>query len=549
MDKLISFEPSNLVAIRIEQGQKCYGMVTMRNVMYTMPVAFRLLPVNKNRYSVRPQTGIIAPLTTFTVEITYHPPPNGFLPDALPYCNDGFQLHSVVAPGAIMVKDHSSSGDTVPNDWFTTRNKQVFLYSGLRIMFVGAPVLAQLVAFGSMDQIREVLEKSDPSWKLVNSVDSDGQTLLHLAIAQCRPDLLQLLLEFEPDIDAQNRSGYSPLESAAAAGEALIAELLLANKASAERSKSSMWGPIHLATGGGHVDVLRLLLLKGAKVDGLTKDGNTALHVAVAERRRDCAKILLARGANADVRNTNDGGTPLHIAATLGDEHMVKLLLHKGANKDVRNSLGKTPYDVAAENGHERLFDALGLGDSLCAAARKGEARTIFRLLENGAAVNGRDQHGWTALHRASFKGKIEVLRALIERGADVDARDEDGYTALHCAVESGHGEVIELLVKRGADVEVTTNKGVNAIQIADSLHYLGIKRILIHGGLTKDGAKLNRVGSTKDGVKQVVESPVGTPLRYGMKERVEELKKNRSRRSSRSHTSSFDQSMTLGVV
>jgi len=91
-DKLISFEPSNLVAVRIEQGQKCYGVVTMRNVMYTMPVVFRLLPVNKNRYSVRPQTWIIAPLTTFTVEITYHLAPNGFLPDSLPYCNDGFQL-------------------------------------------------------------------------------------------------------------------------------------------------------------------------------------------------------------------------------------------------------------------------------------------------------------------------------------------------------------------------------------------------------------------------------------------------------------------------
>lgn len=542
MDRLISLEPSNLVAIRVEHGQKCYGEVTLRNVMYTMPVAFRLLPVNKNRYSVRPQLGIIAPLTTFTVEITYHIPPNGYLPDSLPYCNDAFQLHSVVVPGAIMVKDHSSSGDLVPNDWFTTRNKQVFLYSGLRIMFVGAPVLAQLVANGSMDQIREVLEKSDPSWKLVDSVDSDGQTLLHLAIAQCRPDLLQLLLEFEPDVDAESRSGFSPLELAAAGGEALIVELMLANKACMERSKSSMWGPIHLAVSGGHIDILGLLLLKGAKVDALTKDGKTALHMAVAEGRRDCAKLLLAGGASADVRNTNDGDTPLHVAAAQGDEHMVKLLLQKaGANKDVTNALGKTPYDVAVDNGHDWLFDALGLGDKLCAAARKGEVRAIFRLFDNGAAINGRDQHGWTALHRASFKGKIDVVRALIERGADLDATDEDGYAALHCAAEAGHSEVIELLVKKGADVEARTNKGVSAIQIAESLHYLGIKRILSHGGSTKDVV-----------LKQVVAaaSPTGTPFRNGIKEREDELRQNRSRRSrSRSLTSSFDQSVTLAVV
>ncbi|PPS10058.1 hypothetical protein GOBAR_AA10585 [Gossypium barbadense] len=49
---LIRLEPSNLVAIRIEPGQKCYGELTLRNVMYTMPVAIRMLPVNKGRYTV-----------------------------------------------------------------------------------------------------------------------------------------------------------------------------------------------------------------------------------------------------------------------------------------------------------------------------------------------------------------------------------------------------------------------------------------------------------------------------------------------------------------
>ncbi|XP_057505481.1 protein VAPYRIN-like [Actinidia eriantha] len=538
MDRLISMEPSNLVAIRIEQGRRCYGELTLRNVMYTMPVAFRLQPVNKVRYTVRPQSGIIAPLTTLTVEITYHLPPNVILPDSFPHCNDAFQLHSVVVPGAA-VKDASSTFDSVPNDWFTAKKKQVFVDSGLKIMFVGGPILAQLVANGSMDEIREVLEKGDPDWKLADSVDPEGQTLLHLAIAQIRPDLVQLLLEFEPDVEAQSRSGSSPLEAAAAAGEALIAELLLAHKASTERSESSTWGPIHLASGGGHMEVLRLLLLKGASVDALTKDGNTALHLAVEERRRDCARLLLASGARADIKNSGDGDTPLHIASGLGDEHMVKLLLQKGANKDVRNSLGKTPYDVAAEHGHNRLFDALRLGDSLCVAARKGETRTIHRLLENGAAINGRDQHGWTALHRAAFKGKTDVVRTLIEKGIDVDSRDEDGYTALHCAVESGHADVIELLVKKGADVEARTNKGVSAIQIAESLHYLGITRILIHGGATKDG--LTRANSHTHGLQ------FGNGMKAREKE-VGEIKKKPNRRA-QSMRSSFNRSVPLAVV
>nr|XP_009762214.1 PREDICTED: vesicle-associated protein 2-1-like [Nicotiana sylvestris] len=209
MDRLLSLEPSNLVTIRLEPGQKCSGELTLRNVMYTMPVAFRLQPVNKTRYSIRPQSGIISPLTTITLEIIYHLPPNTTLPNSFPHSDDSFLLRSVVAPGAAINKDPCSTLDMVPSDWFTTKKKQVFIDSAIKIMFVGSPVLCYLVKKGYMDEIREVLEKSDPNWKPVDSVDFEGQTLLHLAISQSRPDLVQLLLEFGPNIEAHNKNEES----------------------------------------------------------------------------------------------------------------------------------------------------------------------------------------------------------------------------------------------------------------------------------------------------------------------------------------------------
>ncbi|KAJ8630875.1 hypothetical protein MRB53_024198 [Persea americana] len=531
MDRLISLEPSNLVTVRVEPGQRCYGELTLRNVMYTMPVAFRLQPINKGRYTVRPQSGIISPLATLTVEIIYNMLTSSTLPDSVPHSDDSFLLHSVVVPGAA-VKDPSSTLDSVPNDWFTTKKKQVFIDSGIKILFVGSAILSRLVAEGSMDEVREVLERSDSAWHPADSVDSQGQTLLHIAIAASRADLVQLLLEFEPNVEARSRAGRSPLEAAAAAGEALIVELLLAHHASTDRSSSSAWGPLHFAAGAGHLEVMRLLLLKGADLDAPTSHGRTALHLAVEERRRDCARLLLACGAHVNVHGMDDGDTPLHIAAGLGDEHMVKLLLQKGANKDIRNRLGKTAYDVAAEGGHSRLFDALRLGDSLCAAARKGELRTVQRLLEKGALINGRDQHGWTALHRVSFRGRVDIARMLLSKGLDVDARDEDGYTALHCATEAGQAEIIELLVKKGADVDARTNKGVTALQIADSLHYSGIARILVQGGAVRDGA-----------VPPVGRPPIpflGAPTR----EQEKCLKKKVNRKSVR--RSSFDRALPL---
>ncbi|KAK9128498.1 hypothetical protein Syun_017295 [Stephania yunnanensis] len=530
MDRLVSLEPSNQVAVRIEPGQRCHGELTLRNVMYTMPIAFKLQPMNKSRYTIRPQSAVILPLATLSVEITYILPPNSSLPETFPHSKDSFLLHSVVVPGA--VKDASSTLDSIPNDWFATRKKQVFIDSSINVCFVGSSILSYLVSKGSMDEIREVLEKSDPSWHACDSIDTQGQTLLHLAIAQSRPDLVQLLLEFEPDIGARNQSGCSPLETASGAGEVLIVELLLARRARTERSESSNWGPIHFAAAGGHLEVMRLLLLKGADVDAKTEDGRTALHLAVEEYHRDCAKLLLASGSRPDSRGAHNGDTALHVAAGLGDEGMVKLLLQKGANKDIRNQNGKTAYDVAADCGQTRLYDALKLGDGLCSAARKGEVRSIHRLLENGASLNGKDQHGWTALHRAAFKGRIDVVRALINKGIDINAKDEDGYTALHCATESGNGEVIELLVKKRADVEARTNKGVTALQIAESLHYSGIARILMQGGASRDD-----VGSM-----QAISGSV-----FRIKSEVGAIKNKSSR--TRALQSSFDHSMPLVVL
>nr|KYP72711.1 Putative ankyrin repeat protein RF-0381 [Cajanus cajan] len=459
MDRLIKVDPTNTVPIRIEAGQKCQGKITLRNVMYTMPVAFRLQPLIKTRYTVKPHSGIISPLATISIEIVYSLPGGSTLPHSFPHSEDSFLLHSVVVPGAT-VKEPSSMFESVPSEWFTAKKKQVFIDSGIRILFVGSLVLAQLVQDGSMDEIREVLEHSDPTWKAVDSVDPNGDTLLHVAISRSRPDLVQLLLEFNADVEAANRSG-------------------LTHKATTERKESSAFGAIHLAAREGHVEVLRLVLLKGADVDSLSRDGTTALHVAVKRGERECVRLLLANNARLDIRDSRDGDTCVHVAAGMGDESMVKLLLKKGANKDVRNYLGKTAYDVAVENGATRVLDALRLGDGLCVAARKGEVRSMERVIESGAAVNGRDQHGWTALHRACFKGRVEAVRALLEKGIELEARDEEGYSALHCAVEAGHADVAEVLVKRGVDVEARTSKGVTALQIAEALGYVGFARVL----------------------------------------------------------------------
>ena len=99
-----------------------------------------------------------------------------------------------------------------------------------------------------------------------------------------------------------------------------------------------------------------------------------------------------------------------------------------------------------------------------------------------------------------------------------------------------------ELLVKKGADAEARTNKGVTPLQIAESLHYVGITRILIQGDATK-----------KHMILIPAPAPAPAPLPFGNKTQEAEngggLKKKQPIRARGLRRSSFDRSVPLVVL
>ena len=63
--------------------------------------------------------------------------------------------------------------------------------------------------------------------------------------------------------------------------------------------------------------------------------------------------------------------------------------------------------------------------------------------------------------------GDVAALEALIDSGADIDARDEHGQTALMNAARDGHSSVVRLLVARAADLDCTAKFNLSAIMLA----------------------------------------------------------------------------------
>ncbi|HRJ69962.1 MAG TPA: ankyrin repeat domain-containing protein [Beijerinckiaceae bacterium] len=128
----------------------------------------------------------------------------------------------------------------------------------------------------------------------------------------------------------------------------------------------------------------------------------------------------------------------------------------------------------------------------LHAAAHKGDAAEIARLIAAKADPNGRDGAGRTPLHVATFARKHEAMRALAKGGADPRAQENRKYdtvtiaavaddlatmkvaleiggsakditsvytgTALIAAAHLGHVEVVQELIRAGAPLDHINN-------------------------------------------------------------------------------------------
>src|SRR6188768_1397295 len=68
-------------------------------------------------------------------------------------------------------------------------------------------------------------------------------------------------------------------------------------------------------------------------------------------------------------------------------------------------------------------------------AARKGDAATVKKLLDEGVDVNTKFRYDATALFYACDHGHVEVVKVLLDKGADMSGKDTFyGFTPLMLA-------------------------------------------------------------------------------------------------------------------
>ena len=248
--------------------------------------------------------------------------------------------------------------------------------------------------------------------------DSKGNTPLHLAILLNNYDIIETVLNLskhDPKIvNAVNKQKCTPLHLSVDNGDYRVTELLLTSKADIYCRDNDEKTILH-----------------------------HAIEIVDSERRslvfNELIKFEDKTFGSHKLCTTQDkqGNTPLNLAITKSDNGIVTSLLEYPSVLEVTNKQGETPLHLAVINNDENTME------SILDAIKKTENISDKNIPKKDSIINSQDSTGCTPLHLSIQQKNTDALTKLLAVNPYLDIFNDDGDQPLHLAVLSKENDIL----------------------------------------------------------------------------------------------------------
>lgn len=221
------------------------------------------------------------------------------------------------------------------------------------------------------------------------------ESALHFAVKRGLVEVVQSLLEFQPDLEARDFPMKETVLSAAC------------------RSCK--------------IEIVQHLLTAGADIEAKIEENSATIVVRMfQDKNLPLAQILIDRGASLDYRGRKKQ-TLLHETVARDNMEAMEFLLRNKHDANAQDVDGMTPFMLAAQSD---------------------QAAAMRMLLGSGASVEATDRLGRTALHFAAAAGSNEATTILLEHGTDPIVMTKRQENPLSLAHHYGHEQIEEQLLQ-----------------------------------------------------------------------------------------------------
>lgn len=329
----------------------------------------------------------------------------------------------------------------------------------------------------------------------VNETDKFGRTALLVACLFGKVNVVTVLLEHYADHSLCDENRQSPLFVASREGYDPIVDALLRDKADVNISDVNDNSPLHVASSEGHLSTVQTLSKRISDLPKCNNLGQTPIFVACKNGSADVVRHLLTLYSEYISTPDNEGRSPLCIACSGRHCGVVKLLLENHADVLRCDRNKRSPMFVAADEGYDDIVNILiqhkaNLNQCdvngktpLFAASDKGRTGVANILVKTGADLNASDSKTNTPIYAACRGGFIDIVKLLCENNANIKLCNKSGSSPLFSACKQGHFDIVEYLVQKGSDISEGDSNGTTPLLVAIKNEHTEIAKFLINKG------------------------------------------------------------------